>query len=93
MRLSQEYISAIKCATYRLDPIATIYLFGSRTDDAKRGGDIDLLIFSQVITPEDKWVIIRCLHDTLGEQKIDIILAKDKKNSFVQIALETAVPL
>ena len=52
-----------------------VYLFGSRLNDEKRGGDIDLLVRS---TGEKKGVLARIrmtarlkLH--LGDQKIDVI--------------------
>lgn len=60
-----------------------VYLFGSRTDDSKRGGDIDLL----VRTPQsNKGVLARIrmiarLKEFLGDQKIDII--GDHENSIV----------
>ena len=44
MRLSQEEIDTIKSSVLMIDENAEIYLFGSRTDDSKRGGDIDVLI-------------------------------------------------
>lgn len=52
-----------------------VYLFGSRTDDSKRGGDIDLL----VRTPQQKQGVlsrirmIARLKELLGDQKIDVI--------------------
>lgn len=52
-----------------------VYLFGSRTDDTKRGGDINLL----VRTPEQSFGIlarirmIARLKKILGDPKIDII--------------------
>ena len=45
MRINKAIIKFFKS---ELDQIFTnykLYLFGSRTDDQKRGGDIDLLIF------------------------------------------------
>jgi predicted nucleotidyltransferase len=44
MRLSDAERGAIRRAIADFDPEAMVYLFGSRTDDTKRGGDIDLLI-------------------------------------------------
>lgn len=68
------------------DPKAEIYLYGSRADDTKRGGDIDLLIFSEHLSRQDKARIRLELYDTLGEQKIDITIAKDLSDPFVRIA-------
>ena len=45
MRLSSVQQNIIKSATTKLfGENANIYLFGSRVDDTKKGGDIDLLI-------------------------------------------------
>ncbi len=44
MRLSQTQISAILKAKKSFFPDSKIYLFGSRTDDSRNGGDIDLYI-------------------------------------------------
>jgi len=53
MRLTESEVEAIKSTVYALDAGAKIHLFGSRADDAKRGGDIDLLIISQKLTDQD----------------------------------------
>ncbi len=43
MRLSSQDHLAIKGVLSKFDPLGRVYLFGSRTDDQRRGGDIDLL--------------------------------------------------
>lgn len=52
-----------------------VYLFGSRLDDNKRGGDIDLLIRTE---GEKQGVLTRIrlisrLKQYLGDQKIDVV--------------------
>ncbi|MEJ5209723.1 hypothetical protein [Denitratimonas sp. CY0512] len=45
MRLSQEHIRVLKrLAEEEAGPSARLRLFGSRLDDAARGGDVDLLL-------------------------------------------------
>ena len=41
MRLNQNYIRVIKQAFFEVFNKGDIYLFGSRVDDSKKGGDID----------------------------------------------------
>ena len=43
MRLTKEEISTLKSALHEMDNGAKIFLFGSRVDDMKKGGD---MIFS-----------------------------------------------
>jgi predicted nucleotidyltransferase len=47
MRLSKNQIAAILRAKELFFPNSEIYLFGSRIDSSKRGGDIDLYILSE----------------------------------------------
>lgn len=93
MRLKESEISIIKEAIISLDQSAKIYLFGSRVYDDKKGGDIDLLIFSRKLTNRDKSRIRINLYDKIGEQKIDIVLAKDLRNPFVRIAIKEGILL
>lgn len=94
MRLTENEIAAIKSQVYEKDPKAKIYLFGSRVDDAKKGGDIDLLVLSKVLSFSDKIKIRVALYGDIGEQKIDIVIAKDKNESaFVEHAFDTGVAL
>jgi len=93
MRLTESEITAIKQTIAALDVNAKVYLFGSRVDDTKRGGDIDLLIMSEHLSLEDRGKIRWRLWELIGEQKIDIIIAKDCSDPFVRIALNMGLPL
>ncbi len=93
MRLSKFEIDTIKQGVRTLDPQARVYLFGSRADDNKRGGDIDLLILSERLKPIDKIKLKALIFKKLDEQKIDIVISKDAKRPFVQLALDQGVPL
>ena len=93
MRLKEFELAAILTVVRSLDDTAGVYLFGSRVDDSKKGGDIDLLIMTDRLTSDDKRTIKIKLYEVLGEQKIDIVLAKDESNPFVKLALETGVKL
>ncbi|MFC1596112.1 nucleotidyltransferase domain-containing protein [Candidatus Margulisiibacteriota bacterium] len=93
MRLKDREVTAIKNIILSRDREAKIYLFGSRTDDDKKGGDIDLLIISDKITAPDKRKIKLNLYDQIGEQKIDLLLEKDLSKSFVKVAINEGVLL
>jgi uncharacterized protein len=93
MRLKQFEIAAIRSTVSSLDQKAAVYLFGSRVDDTKRGGDIDLLIISDKLTGDDRRAIKAKLYDLIGEQKIDIVIAANDSDPFVKVALTTGVKL
>jgi predicted nucleotidyltransferase len=63
-----------------------VFLFGSRTNDQLKGGDIDLLIKAeeQEMTARNKILFLVDLKKQLGERKIDIVYAKIsfRKDSF-----------
>ena len=59
---------------------AEVRLFGSRTDDTARGGDIDLYVEAEIADPdaliEAKLEALAELHRTLGEQRFDLIVKR-----------------
>lgn len=93
MRLKESEQKAILSTVKHLDNDASVYLFGSRVDDTKKGGDIDLLVLSGSLTSDDKRSIKIKLYELLGEQKIDLIIAVDDADPFVKLALEKGVKL
>ncbi|HHX60838.1 MAG TPA: nucleotidyltransferase domain-containing protein [Epulopiscium sp.] len=93
MRLEAYEVKSIRDVIYNMDPKAKVYLFGSRVDDTKKGGDIDLLIISEGLDKIDGWTIKDEICDRIGQQKIDIIITKDTEEPFVRIALREGVLL
>ena len=81
MRLNQQEIEAIKQAAGEFfAPRSTVRLFGSRLDDERRGGDIDLLVEPpEPLTPkalvEQRNRFIARLYRRLGERRIDVLIA------------------
>jgi predicted nucleotidyltransferase len=75
MRLSPSEVTAIREEVARFDPAARVWLFGSRTDDRARGGDIDLLVRSDSIGFGDKVLLRVRLQDRIGPQQIDLVTA------------------
>jgi predicted nucleotidyltransferase len=93
MRLSTNEINSIKEALSEIDRDAKVYLFGSRVDDHKKGGDIDLLVFSEKIELTEELAFKTKLWDKLGEQKIDIVIPEQYNTNFVNYIKEKAVLL
>ncbi|BAP54752.1 DNA polymerase subunit beta [Thioploca ingrica] len=94
MRLSSQDRHLIKQTIYQLDPQAQVYLFGSRVDDNKKGGDIDLLVLSTHLGFTAQRQIKLKLYELIGEQKIDLIIAPETSaDPFVQLVLAEAVLL
>lgn len=58
----------------KIDPKAEVYLFGSRTDDEARGGDIDILILSEERLPITSVRMLRReFFKSFGWQKLDLV--------------------
>jgi len=93
MRLKDFEIKVLKKIIQIMDNDAKLYLFGSRADDNKKGGDIDLLVLSDKLNFGDKLKIKRYLFKNLEEQKIDIIIEKDINKPFVKHIMKNAVLL
>jgi len=76
MRLSEREKAVIRETIYQEDPTAEVFLFGSRVDDTRRGGDIDLYVETGLDENllKHKARILARLWDRIGAQRIDIIL-------------------
>lgn len=98
MRLTQNEIDSIKKTFLEVFGEGEIYLFGSRIDDSKKGGDIDLFIKLPYSLNVDEFFDKKSefrikLYELIGEQKIDIVLEKDKNTAIEKTALKTGVLL
>lgn len=99
MRLSEiEIESIINLANRHFGKDVQVFLFGSRTENQKRGGDIDLFIRN----PNDVQLKIRTKIDFIadlilhiGEQKIDVVLdnAAAKNSVFFKTIYQTGIRL
>lgn len=78
MRLTSFQRQAIKDEVARfMGDGVEVLLFGSRTDDSRRGGDIDLYLEARERGDQQWRQVLRlnaALQERLGEQKLDIIL-------------------
>lgn len=99
MRLTEFQRTTIKEAVFNVVAAdSRIWLFGSRTDDIKRGGDIDLLIETENVLPSRVTALCRLegrLVMGLGDRKIDILLkdAHTPEESIHRAAREQGVLL
>jgi len=100
VRISSRDSEIIREATLKIfGSTASVLLFGSRTDDTKKGGDIDLFVEADEIkdSVRKKITLMTELQFRLGERKIDIVTAsKDDKEDaplIVKIARETGIKL
>ena len=96
MRISDQEANTIRTLTQRIfGEGSVVRLFGSRTRDDLKGGDIDLYI-----QPADAHNLLdkrlrfaSQLEMALGEQKIDIIIARQPQRLIEQQALSTGIRL
>ncbi len=95
MRLSLAEIQTIlKHKNRFFSKESRIYLFGSRVDDGQKGGDIDLYLLGDKIDVLDKKIqFLSALKESFGEQKIDLVIAKDGISLVEKEALEKGVEL
>jgi len=96
IRLTEREIRAIKELAVEVFGEGTrVFLFGSRTDPSKKGGDIDLYVIpAKRDKLFDKYLkYLARLKLTIGDQKIDLILQEDLNRPIEKEALEKGIEL
>lgn len=100
MRLTEFEITAIKESAKALfGERVSVSLFGSRVNDARKGGDIDLFISGVdacYLSSEIKIEFLVRLKSIIGDQKIDVIYDIPyvrSKTAFYPSIQQTALPL
>ena len=98
MRLSIDQIKAIRyAASTTFGDDTQVWLFGSRVDDAKKGGDIDLLVRPSPTAEQNfaqKVSMLVLLEKLLGERKIDLVIEHPSDNRpIVSVAHSTGIQL
>jgi len=95
MRLNKNEVQAIAVSFHEVFLQGRVSLFGSRNDDAKKGGDIDL--FLEVPDKTDlfnkKIRFLAQLKRTIGDRKIDVVFDSDPARLIEQEARRWAIPL
>ena len=84
MRLSEADRNAFSDVLVALVPQGRLYLYGSRTDDSLKGGDIDLLLVVADLDAKRelsgrKSVILVAFKKRVGERKIDFSIATESE--------------
>ncbi|MCX8027085.1 MAG: nucleotidyltransferase domain-containing protein [Thermodesulfovibrionales bacterium] len=99
MRLSEKTIWAIETTAKKVfGADCKVIVFGSRTDDNLKGGDIDLLIETPLegnLLDEKARFLVE-IKKQIGEQKIDLIVCKRHSNSnetIIEEAYKTGVAI
>jgi predicted nucleotidyltransferase len=89
MRVTKKQINIIKTILSKQIDDAKIYLFGSRVDDKKKGGDIDIFVkTSHPVSLKDEIAILTQLELEGIERKVDLVIdskGKDMSAFFTSI--------
>ncbi len=94
VRLKEKEIKAIKDIIQSFDKEARVYIYGSRADLSKKGGDIDILVVSSKISLEQELKIKAKLLVALGDRKIDLVVSKSPtENTFTDLIYSQAVEI
>ena len=100
MRLTEEQQNIIRETTREVfGAEARVWLFGSRVDDSRRGGDIDLYVEVPEADPASVFprenLLYARLQRRLGEQRLDIVARSTKTppQRIHEQARATGVPL
>ena len=101
MRLTTAQIERIKqVAVEVMGSQVKVMLFGSRVDDTRRGGDIDLYIATPALPQkaqlEAKLKFLVKLKQRLGDQRVDLVFAPapgQPEWPIHKIAQQTGIPL
>ncbi len=100
MRISSRESEIIRETALKIfGSSVSVLLFGSRIDDTKKGGDIDLFIEADEMkdSVRKKITLMTELQFRLGERKIDIVTASKNTTGDIplieKIARETGIKL
>jgi predicted nucleotidyltransferase len=93
MRITEYQKNMIVEAVVNIDPTAKIWLFGSRVDDNKKGGDIDIGILSPKVDVMEEIEIRQKICDKIGEQKIDLVASRNGQEAFFKYAVTKGILL
>lgn len=99
MRLNTDQIQAIRyAANSTFGDNTAVWLFGSRADDSKKGGDIDLLVRPMPTAADQPFAkkirMLTLLERLLGERKVDLVIEQpNDTRPIVAVAHATGVQI
>ena len=95
MRLTAETVHVIQEAFLQVFEKGDLYLFGSRVDDTRRGGDIDLYVVADYRDRmgEKRIDFLTRIKQKIGDQRIDLVVARGTKRPIDEIARHEGVLL
>ena len=96
MRLRNNIKNGIIKASRKHFGNADLYLFGSRVDDSKKGGDIDLFVESSVnIHSNNRHDFLTDIYRNITERSIDLIIKNPNstQQKIFTIAKKTGIKL
>lgn len=97
MRLEKKYIDLfVDTAREFFGSSTKLYLFGSRVDDNKRGGDIDLYLETDIkedlLNKKIKFLVT--VKKVTGDRKIDLVINNGTNHQYIyEVAKEEGILL
>ena len=103
MRLNPDEVNLIiaACDSFITGEAVELRLYGSRVNDALKGGDIDLLVLTEndefsARLREKKHNILAAIKKNLGDQKIDLVISTKQniqEDPFIKMILPESILL
>ncbi|WP_419655284.1 nucleotidyltransferase [Desulfosarcina variabilis str. Montpellier] len=95
MRISKSQAAFLKQRIQNKLPDADVYLFGSRTNNQLKGGDIDIFVESEKkLTFQQIRDVKISFYKRFGEQRLDIVsVVRNATSTFRDLVLLEAIKL
>lgn len=81
MRISNIELQLIRDVLYKADTQGRIYLFGSRLDDRRKGGDIDLFFEPAQTLGLKAQLALQCQLINACDTKVDLLIKNPGQNN------------
>jgi len=94
MRLSKREIEVVREVLTSVDPKGKIYIFGSRADDNRKGGDIDLYFEPSKEIDYKTSLTLEYRISSLCDTKVDLLIKNpEQKNKAIFEIARQGIPL